>query len=206
MHIQDSLPNRFTSPLRSAGPRTERKAPATQDAFEPSRPSLPELDLHKASGTRLNSKVKIAAIAAAGLGLGVVAAGVLSGPTQVHIQVQMTTREAARATEDFETLSRLAQAGGGGLKTEPTRLLDKLRGHQPEVDSGQALQTLLQGRSVYFYPGAGSVPVEIRNPEELRDLTREVKNEVTKARFREGAHQFKEGFRNLGRQIGDVFR
>ena len=203
MHITSSSLNRFTSSLRSAGPRLGGKPAATQDAFVPSRP---DLGIQGEKATRVHSKVKIAAIAAAGLGVGVVAAGVLSGPAQVQIQVQMSTREAARAREGFETLSHLGQNQGGGLRPEPTRLLDRLRGHQPQVNSGQALQTMLEGRSVYFYPAAQGAPVEIRTPEELRDLVREVKNEATKARFREGAHQFKEGFRDLGRQIGDVFR
>lgn len=189
IHRQPTL-----SPLKKNGPLPQRPA---GDHFTPSEPK-PEIYSPgpPVRGSRLKLVLGGAALA---LG-GAVVAGAMLAPPPVTIQVQMSTREAARATENLGYLNQF-----GSLRTDPSRLVDRLLHRRPQADAQQALAAMLRGQTVYFTPSGQTEAVAVQSPEQLRDLARHLKGENTRAQFREGARSLTEGFKGIGQQFKDGF-
>lgn len=112
----------------------------------------------------------------------------------------MSTRDAARATENLGYLGQF-----GTLQTDPSRLVDRVLHRRPQADAQQAMAAMLRGQTVYFTPSGQTESVPVQSPEQLRDLTRQVKSQVTKAQFRQGTRSLAEGFKGIGRQFKDGF-
>ena len=224
MKVDGPGSNWFTQPLVGGlnRPKGGADKPVKVDDFVESAPpqaiSKPQPAVKAASseGTKksLGLGKKLSLVVAAVLGAGILAGGVVATHDALvsktpPVQVQLTQREAQRVSENFNYLDQVGHSSGGGLKTDPHLWSHKLTHHQPDVNPSQAFAALVGGQTVYFYPGAESQSIPVHSADELRSLTREVKTEVTKAQFAQGARAFQEGLKNVGERIqegiNDVF-
>lgn len=194
-HLQKS------SPLRAQGQPTESFAvgePAAPWLQKPQFDKSQAVSPKKAWGT--GQKVALgAACLAAGAGLAV---GIMNVQGPPPVRVELSQRQSQRALEQFSYLEQV----GGTLRSEPGNLVEKLFNHQPEVDAQGAVQTLTRGQNVFWYPSEDAPPIEIHNTDGLRQLTTQVRTEMVKQQVQRGVEEVAEGLKNLGQEIGDIFR
>lgn len=206
--IQPSLPNSSSkghlqkvSPLRSQ--------PRPQESFAMSEPTAPWLQKPQFERSETTSSKKPwgtgqkvalgAACLAAGAGL---ALGIMNVQGPPPVRVELSQRQSQKATEQFRYLEQV----GGTLRSEPGNLVEKLFNHQPEVDAQGAVQTLTRGQTVFWYPSEDAQPIQIHNTDGLRQLTTQVRTEMVKQQLQRGVEEVAEGLRNLGQELGDIFR
>ncbi len=207
-----SLQNR--SPLSSGSPAPRESFTAS----EPVGPWAKKPHFEEQFSTRSQKKSmgtgQKVALVAAGLAAGAgIAVGVMHTSSPPTVQVQISARDARRAEEQFGYLQQVGQSFGGSLRGEPSSLMQKLFQQQPEIDGAQAVRNLSYGQTVFWYPGEDSQAIEIRSPEQLNQVTRQVRQQMARSEFERGIENLKEAGRQLGDQLkdeldklGDIFR
>lgn len=206
--INPSLANAIPkSQLQKSSPLRSQALP--QESFATSQPPAPWLQKpqfekqeatppKKSWGT--GQKVALgAACLAAGAGLAV---GIMNVQGPPPVRVELSQRQSQKATEQFRYLEQV----GGTLRSEPGNLVEKLFNHQPEVNAQGAVQTLTRGQTVFWYPSEDAPPIQIHNTDGLRQLTTQVRTEIAKQQLQRGVEEVAEGLKNLGQEIGDIFR
>ena len=185
---------------------------------EPSGPWSKKPHFEEQFSTRSSKKAmgtgQKVALVAAGLAAGAgIAVGVMNASSPPTVQVQISARDARRAEEQFGYLQQVGQSFGGSLRGEPGSLVEKLFQRQPEIDGAQAVKSLSYGQTVFWYPSEDGSAIEIRNTEQLSQVTRQVRQQMARSEFERGVENLKEAGRQLGDQLkdeldklGDLFR
>lgn len=206
--INPSLPNAVPkSQLQKNSPLRSQALPHESFATsEPTAPWLqkPQFEKQEVTSTRKSwgtgQKVALgAACLAAGAGLAV---GIMNVQGPPPVRVELSQRQSQKASEQFRYLEQV----GGTLRSEPGSLVEKLFNHQPEVDAQGAVQTLTRGQTVFWYPSEDAPPIQIHNTDGLRQLTTQVRTEMVKQQLQRGVEEVAEGLKNLGQEIGEIFR
>lgn len=222
--------NSISSQLRAAGaPTTSPARPASSPqpadpketlgttAPPPPWAQKPALEVAKAQKPTAGQKQGLTTGKAVLLGVGCLAAGVgvtaavmggataaeAKGPQQVQTQ---QTREERKASENLTFLNNIGRQEGGGLKIDGTGMVDRFFGNQREATPQQALTALRGGANVYFFESQGDAPVTISTYEQLSDVTRDLKDRIAQTKLEQGAQNIKDGLKQLGENIGDIFR
>ena len=183
-----------------AGPAWLQKPNFDQRAEQPTRSNKRTLSV--------GSKV---ALISAGLVAGAGALGVATAhPGPTNPQIQMSSRDADKALNNFEVLQKTVSSQGGTLKSDPSSLLGRVFHQQSKVDANEAVTALSQGYTVYLYPTADAPEgIPIRSTQDLKELTSLARKQSAQQSLKQGLENFKEGFKNLGEQIsgelGDIF-
>ncbi len=171
----------------------------------------------KAQKPTAGQKQGITAGKAVLLGVGCLAAGVgvtaavmgsstaaeAKGAQQVQTQ---QTREERKASENLSFLNQIGKQEGGGLKIDGTSVMDRLFGTQREATPQQALNALKGGGNVYFWESQGDAPVTISSYDQLASTTRDLRERVAQTKIEQGVENIKDGLKQVGKNIGDIFR
>lgn len=126
------------------------------------------------------------------------------GPT--HAQIQLSPRDANKAEKNFGFLHETVSQQGGSLKSDPSSLLGRVFHQQSPVDAVGATQALAQGYTVYVYPTAESEGIPIHSLEDLKQITNQTRAEAAEANLKEGFNTLKQGLKQMGESISDVFK
>jgi len=126
------------------------------------------------------------------------------GPT--HSQIQLSQRDANKAEKNFGFLHETVAQQGGSLKSDPSSLLGRVFHQQSPVDAIGATQALAQGYTVYVYPTAESQGIPINSLEDLKQITNQARAEVADAHIKDGINSIKQGLKQVGESISDVFK
>lgn len=183
-----------------AGATWLQKPNFDRQAEEPTRSSR--------QGMSVGHKV---ALITAGLAAGAGALGVATAhPGPTNPQVQLSTRDASKALNNFQYLQDVVQQQGGTLKSDPSSLLGRVFHHQSEVDASGAVNAMSHGYTVYLYPTAESEGIPIRSTQDLKQITNLAREQVAEQNLKQGLENLKQGLKDLGEnlkgEIQDIFR
>lgn len=205
-------------PRPAAAPQSaEPKETLGSTTAPPPWAQKPSVDIARAQKPTAGQKQGISAGKVAALGVGLLAAGVgigagvmgsstaaeAKGAQQVQTQ---QTREERKASENLSFLNQIGKQEGGGLKIDGTSVVDRFFGTQREATPQQALNALKGGGNVYFFESQGDAPVTISSYDQLSSTTRDLRERIAQTKIEQGVENIKDGLKQVGKNIGDIFR
>ena len=198
---------RAPKPVAASGPKESFQSSEANPAWM-KKPQFQPDNSEKDTVKRGMSTGKTLALVATTLIAGAGAVGLATAhPGPTHAQIQLSQRDANKAEKNFGFLHETVSQQGGSLKSDPSSLLGRVFHQQSPVDAVGATQALAQGYTVYVYPTADSQQgIPINSLEDLKQITNQARAEVSEAHIKEGLNNLKQGLKQVGESISDVFR
>jgi len=198
--------NRAPKPVATSGPKESFQSGEANPAWM-QKPKFQPDPAEKDTSKRGLSTGKTVALVVTTLVAGAGAVGLATAhPGPTHSQIQLSQRDANKAEKNFGFLAETVAQQGGSLKSDPSSLLGRVFHQQSPVDAAGATQALAQGYTVYVYPTAESQGIPINSLEDLKQITNQARAEVSEAHLKEGINSLKQGLKQMGESISDVFR